>query len=500
MQKQFGALVVAVSLLLALTPVSLAAQGPLAVPAFVIRSVEFEITGVTQEYFLRKTADIVIGTTFPDEVSLNAYVADKAQLLTNLRVLESASIQIVLGERGTDGPTPVDLHVIASDTWNIIVLPYFKYDSNDGLLLSARGRDYNFFGTMQPLRLNLDWTLDTHGDQEYGLSNDFDLPFAAAGLDWTWSLTQSGYYVSGEPVRYSATTGVDLDLPFGPGTLTLGPSQSIEVNAQDSNDVFYDSPLYFNTEFAAKYSLPLPLEVGHFGMLTYTPYANISRNWWPGDPLDEALRGTTLGIGHKLSFGRVDWIGNLRNGLTADLSNDNTYNFDTRTWTSTISASASGYAVFLPFLGASTRLSAFYRFNDTDESAGSYLRGILDARMDTDTMVSLNLDLPVRVIRFVPSEWFGAPWMQFFEFEQLWSPFFDAAIGHFDGRWFNFADGWYSAGIEVITFPLKFRSFYVRISAGWDIPAIIQMKSLSGRSPRDDESMRELFIGIGAFY
>jgi hypothetical protein len=40
----------------------------------------------------------------------------------------------------------------------------------------------------------------------------------------------------------------------------------------------------------------------------------------------------------------------------------------------------------------------------------------------------------------------------------------------------------------------------VRISAGWDIPAVIQMKSLSGRSPRDDESMRELFIGIGAFY
>ena len=51
----------------------------------------------------------------------------------------------------------VTLDVYTRDTWNLIALPYFKYDSNSGLLLALRGRDYNFFGTMQTLTLNLDY-------------------------------------------------------------------------------------------------------------------------------------------------------------------------------------------------------------------------------------------------------------------------------------------------------------------------------------------------------
>jgi hypothetical protein len=131
---------------------------------------------------------------------------------------------------------------------------------------------------------------------------------------------------------------------------------------------------------------------------------------------------------------------------------------------------------------------------------GSTLRGILEARITTDAMVTLNVDFPVRVIHFVPSQWFGLSWMQYFEFDQVWSPFFDAAIGHFNGRYFHPSDGYYSGGIEVITFPLKFRSFFLRISAGWDIVAVLQNKSLSGPTQRDGQSMRELFIGTGMFY
>jgi hypothetical protein len=49
-------------------------------------------------------------------------------------------------------------------------------------------------------------------------------------------------------------------------------------------------------------------------------------------------------------------------------------------------------------------------------------------------------------------------------------------------------------GLEVITFPLTWRSFYLRISLGWDLREWIK----TGKLPSGIH--REIFIGLGHFY
>jgi len=69
------------------------------------------------------------------------------------------------------------------------------------------------------------------------------------------------------------------------------------------------------------------------------------------------------------------------------------------------------------------------------------------------------------------------------------------------GRLYNPADGWYSGGMELIVYPMKMRSIYGRIMAGFDIPEVLNNGGDTGaRAERDDSAVRELFIGIGLHY
>jgi len=71
----------------------------------------------------------VIGKSFQDAASLDAYIADRQQVLLNTRLLASV-------ESSRDfvpdpaGGSDVDVHYTVVDTWNIIALPDPKWDSN----------------------------------------------------------------------------------------------------------------------------------------------------------------------------------------------------------------------------------------------------------------------------------------------------------------------------------------------------------------------------------
>ncbi|HOX31151.1 MAG TPA: hypothetical protein PLB91_02405 [Spirochaetales bacterium] len=466
-----------------------------------IGKVSFEIEGRTRWYYARQAADIEEGKLFPDRPSLEVYLADRTQLLLNKRTIETASIEPVFGEAGADGVVPVDLVVRLKDTVNVIVLPYFKYDSNDGLLLSARGRNYNFLGTMQPLRVDLNYTVDEDGDQEFELEAELDLPFRMAERDFVWGLDQSlSYNAEAGLFSYDLSTGVDVKLPLFGGDLVFGPSQSLSINPSDDD---YEDDIYrgwfLKSRLGGSYKIPLPLDLGYFGPLYGKLGAEAYHYWRPGEEVPADWSGPVLAFSQSLSFGRVDWIGNLRQGLEASAGTTESYNFDDVAWTSKISGSVDGHYRFGPSLGASGRLMAFHTFNDTDDEAGEALRGILDDRVDTDTALYLNLELPFRVYHYMPHEWTGVDWLQYIALEQYWSPFFDMALTHdkATGTWFDPKEGWYALGLEVITYPHKFRSFYIRVSAGFEVWPLVKTKSISGRSTRDDEMGREIYIGLG---
>jgi hypothetical protein len=296
-----------------------------------------------------------------------------------------------------------------------------------------------------------------------------------------------------------------MELPVSFTTFTFGFDQSTTVN-EDNEDTYPDDydpqthgdrflPVYLSSATYVSWKIPTPLEIGHFGRLTYTPKISGQVNYLPasqGD-IDYLRRGPTATLGHSLGFGRIDWIDNYRSGLDTSIGNSNTYNFYKEDWDISYNISAVYHHIFTGFFGISGRIQYRHWLNTYTKTAGDVIRGILDKNLCADYMLSLNLDFPLRVLRFVPSQWFSVPWLRLFNFDLHVSPFFDMALLRDPVTntefWSKPAVG---AGFELIVFPHFFRSLYLRVSLGYDVNAAIQ----SGKPGKWDE----LFIGIGHYY
>lgn len=471
------------------------AAAALAQGAYYLRSVDYEVRGRSLPYFLGLAAELEEGREFKDRAALDAYLARARQLLLNERVLEAAEIEPRVGPAEADGRVPVDLTVRVKDTWNIIALPYFKYDSNDGLLLSVRGRDYNFLGTMEALRLDLNYEYEDERSS-IGAELKFSYPFPALGLDWSLDL---GAAIESDGVRPDPTLSVELELvtemKLGRGILDLGLGQSMAYNGLDDDEVPYGDSLYYVTGLEAGWSYPLWIdELGQ--RLDLRTYLGSSANWAWGGLRDEELKDTPSAyVGLELDYGVVNWMGNFRDGWKAKFGVEPSYSLSS----SGVAAEAEAEAVYFKSFGWAGIGARFLAFSSTEttDKAGKELRGILNKRAETHTAWVLNLEAPLRVVNFTPSRWFDKSWMRLFDFEQQWSPFLDISQGYYDDTWFLVTKGWYGAGLEVITYPAIMRSFYIRISVGWDLVELLSTRSLSGRSSRDGYEIREIFFGLG---
>jgi len=123
-------------------------------------------------------------------------------------------------------------------------------------------------------------------------------------------------------------------------------------------------------------------------------------------------------------------------------------------------------------------------------NAGDVLRGILDKDVHSDYMLSLNIDVPFRILKFRPSQWFNNTKMEFFNFDLHLNPVIDTAFYHHpsDGTGLSFENMLVAGGLEALFFPQRFRSLLVRVSLGMN---------LKGPS---DTGKYELFIGADLFY
>ncbi|WP_304240449.1 hypothetical protein [Gracilinema caldarium] len=480
------------------------AEGP-----FYIASIDFDITGITKPFALQNAAELKEGEVLLTKAALHQYIKDKTQLLLNNRVLETVELSYTLGEAGSDGSIPVHIIVKTTDTWNIIALPYFKYDSSNGLELSAKARDYNFLGTMQPLKIDLGYYIDREPLNNLAFDRgaffidiDSNFPFMAWNHTWNFDFDHHIAYTSTYGFEYENKTGLSISVPLKKTNLTISAYQGVSINQENADQYKalygdrYSGYWYLSNWLQADWSIPTPIIVENFGALLYTPSVQIKENYRPFGDIGEERIGPIGTIAQTLHFGRIDWVGNFRRGIDVSILNTNEYNLYKSTWNRSLQAEIIDHYPIYNFFGISGRFKGSYYFDDPDLEGASPLRGILDTAVVSQYGIYSNIDLPVRLFRFVPSEWFSKKWMRLFDIEQQWSPFLDLAMLYdpVHARIFSVQDMLVTGGVEVVTFPLFIRSFYLRISVGFDLKEAFRIHSL----PTGD--FREIFIGLGHHY
>ena len=508
-----------------------------------INQVNYDINGMTKQYALERNIEIDKKRIFENYEELNLYIENLRQLFNNERNLESSVIYTKYDSvPDEDGITTVILNISTQDSKHFLLVPYPKYNSNDGLVLKLKAKDTNFLGTLETLDLDFNFSYEPQDsdtdsssyDTIFGINISYDYPFKLWKLDSKWKNSFSFDYTIGKSKpEFSYETGFIFELPLDRLTIKLELTQGIDRNFDYTE---YGDELYM-TE-GAKLSLPYKVaSIDNFDDVTWGPY--VSYDWyWDKDGIsdeNEDLRSPTLKIGHSISTARVNWHNHFRDGVDLSIDQYFGYNYQLEEYIASISGTMELYKSFNNRFGIYSRFYGFYNYNQNTE-IGSYLRGIRDDQryktsawteaglsgepakaLNTNAAIVMNFDVPFRLITtdwlefnnfcFGEDSWMAnhLRWMRYFDFEMHLSPFVDVALAHntITGKTFAIKDGWYAAGLEVLVFPAKWRSLVVRASAGVDVGRKIVKKVVSKLIDDDwrkQVSAVEISIGIGLQY
>ena len=491
---------------------------------YVITGFNFDITGRTREFALIRRIGFREGETFLGRAALEQYISDKTQELYNQRILtNNPEINAFIGEQQEDGSFPVILYVKVEDSRNIIALPRPRFRSNDAFNMLIQARDFNFFGTMSTLRLDLGYNLDLspedRGQHSFHIRLDANVPLRMFDFDWDFRFSNLFEYRPSADERFffRNITGLSMELPFRSTTFTFGIEEHFNLNEEnprshwgENNEFRFQSGLYMTTRLFTNWEIPTGL-LKELGELTYTPGISVRFNHELRNPqwaLHDFRIGPFLNFNHSLGFSRIDWRENYRTGFSLDLTNGFTLdvhrlNNNNYPLSADLTLRGIGHFIISDFFGISTRLMYqhwFYRDPAYNDQAASTLRGIADREISANYMLSLNLDFPFRVLLFKPSEWFNNRRLRFFDFEMHASPVFDFALYNgfirnpnnlINVKNIDFAA---SGGLEVIVFPAFMRNFIVRLGYTFNMREFVD----SRRIPTGEN--REIYFIMGHFF
>ena len=464
--------------------------------SYEIIAIEYDIEGITQQDALKNNHSLKTGTLFPDEAALIDAVNTVRQELINLRKFETVVVSYTTKLRPAQ-PTAVTVQIETVDTSNIVILPYFKYDSNSGLTLAARFRDYNFIGTLETLYLDLDYEINNDGPDAIIVAPSLILPFRAAGFDWTWQFDAEASYKLGSSFSGNIGTALGISLPIETTQWKLTYAQDIDFG-RNNTDYFLTSELSFGSS----------LSTGLQGILatniTYDPEISTNIKYRFDDMLPNSISGVNVEFSHGLSTGRIDWLGNFRNGLIVQLDNEWVFNTHTVLLSPEISASATGFLALPPF-GLSARIGVFYNLpnipsgtHNIKTDVGALVRGIRNDAMQGNVGFYASTDIGLSPF-VIPREVMGlilpGVGLLIGPVEAHGSIFFDFAVATDTNSMFvSRRDVRYAIGIEGIGYPLDTRSLSVRLSIGIDPVIVAENDTLfSGENP-------EIFFGLGHHY
>lgn len=491
-----------------------------------INEVSYDISGLTREYALEQKVPIDTKTIFHDEESFNKYISNLEQVLNNQRVFQSTSVTLTYLDKDVTDVIPVDILITTVDTLNIIGVPYPSYNSNTGLTLKIKVKDYNFLGSMETMTFDLNYKAqgaDTSDDIKhiFGINFGFSIPFQFYSLPASWNNDLSfSYTIGNSQLDMSIREGIGFAIPVYDITSVCLSFDQYYI--QDSDYKAYGDDKYFKE----KISLSLPFTIytlPNLAKITWTPSTSFSVNWdgdmFKGDPYgglaSQKLRGPVLSFGHAFSTSHINWMGNYRDGFSASLGQNYEYNLNSESDSMSVTFNSEYHKKLCSFIGLSSREIWYKNFSNKPDEFGSLVRGVRDYDWDSEEYLLLNLDLPVKLFQ---TDWpglFGWDKLHIIDFEFQFSPFIDIVLGdnEYAGSSYNLKDGWYGAGCEMIVYPDRFRSIQGRISFGVDAVQFLQKvgnkvstfdglaESMFNTGWRSGaSSWYELSIGIGLFY
>jgi len=397
------------------------------------------------------------------------------------------------------------------DTWNIIALPR-PYYKNDVFDLTIKARDYNFLGTMHPLRLDIGYNYNEDKRHSFLLGVYFNTPFKALGYYWNFTFDNTAQYRVDAPFYYQNITGLSMELPFHTTTFTFGVDEKIFLNDENSDWAketgygTYQDGMYMSTSPYISWKIPTGLTVSRFGELTYTPVISSTfYHEFPQWPLDDLRKGPFLNFSHSLGFEKIDWHANYREGLSVSANNSYQYDFYKMSNEITFNFTGIGHFIVSDFFAVSTRLMYQYWYSSDElkngEYASTYMRGLADDSITAYQMFLLNLDFPFRLFVFTPSKWLNNRKLAFFDFELQASPVIDLAVYYqksFDnGKIFFYPEQFAATGgLELVVFPAFMRNLYIRVGLAVNLKELLTARPV--RLPDGDN--REIYLIMGHFY
>jgi len=493
--------------------------------SYKINQIEFIIDGKTKQQNILKNVPIDTNTIYTTEEDLLKYIEDCKTKLSNLRIFEEIKISHTENEQN-ENQTFVDLIIELKESFSFLAIPYFKYDSNTGTVVKVKAKDTNFLGTLNPMNFDVNFQIKKEDDfspNKYLLGSNFtfDFPFSLGIIQSTLINDYTISYTFGDDLpEWNGLLGLKFNLPLSKLDLSLELKQ---YAVRDTTYIQYNDEIHF-TEFA-KFSVPITLlKTQRMSKVIYTPYTSFTYNWDKnGININNTdLSSPLLAIGHEFNLGQVNWNGNFRKGLSLQINNSISYNFQRNEFVPYINLEFNGHWYFtnsenwfLKRLGINTKLYTFlyiplknqnYYYG---EQYGGFLRGIRDEQyfssditefagtkaLSSFTAFTLCIDFPTKL--FTTN--FTKSFFRYFNFELQIAPFMDISLGYnrYTKRYFHPADGFYTAGMEILVYPQKWSSFTVRGSLGIDMGRFLNIVDKTWRA---NASLYEFSFGIGLHY
>ncbi|MCQ2573680.1 MAG: hypothetical protein MJ182_07280 [Treponema sp.] len=509
---------------------------PVYAQSYKIEKVSYDITGITKEASLKTNIPISTNKVFETKNDFDIYIKKIKQDLINTRCFESSDVTFEFSSPDENNIISVDLLISVKDSLHFLGLPYLKYSSSDGMSLKVKAKDTNFLGTMNVLNSSIDFQVKPDEDGtpfkifEPAINVSIDYPYNVDPFRITWINDYSLSYTWGNlSPEWDAETGVLLEYPFKSTTLTWKFSQGFIKDytyLTDNDETYFKEFFSFSTPFAI-------CDVPNLNQLKIYPLISLTYNWDPvnyngySGIYNPALQGPSLEISSSLTLGRVNWIGNFREGVYGKVTPLIGYNFGSifdekvKPYTIGLQTNITAFKAF-KYFGINSQLNAFgYIYSEKtggSQIIDSYLRGIIDNRRSpytddyqakTSGAIVLNLDLPIHIFT---TDWESFPvtknlsFMRHFNFELQVSPFVDLALittnkeVHGMNRSLNLKDGFYTAGMEVLVFPSKWSSYVVRASIGVDIGRKLLGNHINSSWRNTGCSTTEISIGLGTHF